>query len=405
MAEPSVRPKTIIANPQVIRETSTGSVNKSKDGRKSKAALEDKGTVLVRQPLPKYSFQTQTRKPNASLETKYTQPVANVEPYPRGNSSENGGKIVSKVSPLKAGDTETGSLGVNVKENVAVRMTPELVQADSKGGVGIASGGSECEEIRRLREENAALKNRLDTQIASLTKQLDVQLQVNTELKKLLVASVGDDLHFTMEHLVRDKAQLSKELGHFSKKLSEDYEHLDKISIQADMWRSKFLASRLMIDELAADKAYLAMNCQESHNALQQMLNERHELRRNLFETYKCLEQIRSAFDPLTSQRTTKPPSTNALDLARMNQRLTENIRYRLLPNDTVIQIEAGPAWEDSLTLAESYAYQLLSRETEKETNQQTLTSAMANRYHPYANFDNLTFNCCEKCKGELTAV
>lgn len=42
----------------------------------------------------------------------------------------------------------------------------------------------------------------------------------------------------------RDKAQLSKELGHFSKKHSEDYEHLDKISIQADMWRSKFLASR-----------------------------------------------------------------------------------------------------------------------------------------------------------------
>lgn len=47
------------------------------------------------------------------------------------------------------------------------------------------------------------------------------------------------------------------------------------------------LLFRLMIDELAADKAYLAMNCQESHNALQQMLNERHELRRNLFETYK----------------------------------------------------------------------------------------------------------------------
>lgn len=48
-----------------------------------------------------------------------------------------------------------------------------------------------------------------------------------------------------------------------------------------------YLLCRLMIDELAADKAYLAMNCQESHNALQQMLNERHELRRNLFETYK----------------------------------------------------------------------------------------------------------------------
>lgn len=180
MAEPSVRPKTIIANPQVIRETSSEAHNKRKDGRKSKAALEDKGTVLVRQPLPKYSFQTQTRKP--SVETKYTQPVANVEPYPRGSSSEsseNGGKIVSKVSPLKAGDTETGRQSVGVKEAAAVRMTPELVvQTDSKDSTGITSGGSESEEIRRLREENAAMKNQLDTQITSLTKQLDVQHQV-----------------------------------------------------------------------------------------------------------------------------------------------------------------------------------------------------------------------------------
>lgn len=176
MAEPLVRPKTIIANPQVIRETSSEAHNKRKDGRKSKAALEDKGTVLVRQPLPKYSFQTQTRKP--SVETKYTQPVANVEPYPRGTSSENGGKIVSKVSPLKAGDTETSRQSVGVKEAAAVRKTPELVQTDSKDSTGITSGGSESEEIRRLREENAALKNQLDTQITSLTKQLDVQHQV-----------------------------------------------------------------------------------------------------------------------------------------------------------------------------------------------------------------------------------
>lgn len=186
MAEPLVRPKTIIANPQVIRETSSGALNKGKDRRKSKAALEDKGTVLVRQPLPKYSFQTQTRKPSASVETKYIQPVANVEPYPRESSSENGGKIVSKVSPLKARETETGRQSVEVKEAVAVRMTPELVQADNKGSAGITSGGSESEEIRRLREENAALKNQLDTQIASLTKQLDVQLQViNGSSKKL----------------------------------------------------------------------------------------------------------------------------------------------------------------------------------------------------------------------------
>lgn len=407
MAEALARPKTIIANSQVIRETKSGSPIKGKETRKSKAALEEKGTVLVRQPLPKYNFQTQIRKPVESNkgETKYVQPVANVEPYPRESSSENGGKLVYKVSPLKAGEVDISNKSGDEKEGLRVRTAPVLMEESGRNNAEETGGGLESEEIKKLRQENTELRKTMDTQIASLTKQLDVQLQVNTELKKLLVASVGDDLHFTMEHLVRDKAQLSKELGHFSKKLSDDYEHMDKISIQADMWRSKFLASRVMIDELAADKAYFAMLCQESQHALQQLLNDRHELRRNLLETYKSLEQIRSAFDPLTAKKTPKLPSTNALDLARMNQRLTENIRYRLLPHDTVIQIEPTPPWEDNLTLAESYAHQLLSRETEKETNQMTLTSAVASRYHPYAKFDNLTFNCCEKCKGELTSV
>lgn len=34
------------------------------------------------------------------------------------------------------------------------------------------------------------------------------------------------------------------EVGGYSKKVSEDYENLDKLSIQADIWRSKFMASR-----------------------------------------------------------------------------------------------------------------------------------------------------------------
>lgn len=38
------------------------------------------------------------------------------------------------------------------------------------------------------------------------------------------------------------------EIGDYNKKITDDYEHLDKISIQADMWRSKFLASRYVND-------------------------------------------------------------------------------------------------------------------------------------------------------------
>lgn len=44
--------------------------------------------------------------------------------------------------------------------------------------------------------------------------------------------------------LCRDKAHLSATVGNYSEKLYKDFEDLDRISIQADMWKSKFLASR-----------------------------------------------------------------------------------------------------------------------------------------------------------------
>ena len=44
--------------------------------------------------------------------------------------------------------------------------------------------------------------------------------------------------------ITRDKVQLTQEVGDYSKKLHQDYEDLDKLAIQADLWRSKFKASR-----------------------------------------------------------------------------------------------------------------------------------------------------------------
>ena len=42
----------------------------------------------------------------------------------------------------------------------------------------------------------------------------------------------------------RTKIQLANEIDDYAKKLVEDYEDLDKMSIQADIWHSKFKASR-----------------------------------------------------------------------------------------------------------------------------------------------------------------
>ena len=160
------------------------------------------------------------------------------------------------------------------------------------------------------------------------------------------------------------------------------------------------------------------MQYQESQNALQQILNERHELRTNMMECNRCLQQIRAAFDPLNTQRSIPQGCNNNIGLAKTNHSLAEGIRYRLLPSNIspLIPVNMEPRWEETLTQAEAYAYELLSRKVTTEdikTHHPPSTSnhvacpgsTVVARYHPKARFDNLTFNCCPHCKGEITAV
>lgn len=75
-------------------------------------------------------------------------------------------------------------------------------------------------------------------------------VQVNRELKKLLVASVGDDLQYHFERLAREKNQLILENEALGRSLAHTTEQLERMSIQCDVWRSKFLASRYEVDQV-----------------------------------------------------------------------------------------------------------------------------------------------------------
>ena len=67
---------------------------------------------------------------------------------------------------------------------------------------------------------------------------------MNSELKKLLVASVGEDVQGRVQCLTEDKARMATMIRKYSEKVDKDYEEKEKISILCDVWRSKFLASR-----------------------------------------------------------------------------------------------------------------------------------------------------------------
>lgn len=90
----------------------------------------------------------------------------------------------------------------------------------------------------------------LEDQIKGIYEQLQIQTQVNVELKKLLVASIGDsDTAYKLERLINDKQRYEYELVNMTKDLDKMTESVEQISIRCDMWRSKFLACKLMNEE------------------------------------------------------------------------------------------------------------------------------------------------------------
>ena len=90
----------------------------------------------------------------------------------------------------------------------------------------------------------------LKGQIVGINEQLQIQTQVNMELKKLLVASIGgEDIQYKMERLINDKQRYEYELSNNTKLIEKLNEDIEQISIQCDLWRSKFLASKLMNEE------------------------------------------------------------------------------------------------------------------------------------------------------------
>ncbi|XP_046335273.2 golgin-45-like [Haliotis rufescens] len=407
-------------------------------------------TVLLRHAKPKYDFQgkklnkktskPQTSKPESNQVSSLPPPTQTIETQPNVSSNNQ-----QQVQYFAEHDFKTKTAGVVRPVSVvsaatqlpAVQSTGQTIQLPQKP-IQVITPVQGCtpqpreshvpvpnpsatilqleqelglvrpskDEHERLRQENKHLKQ-----------DLDVQHKVNTELKKLLIASVGEDLERRVERLARDKAELSMEVGGYTRKVTEDYENLDKVSIQADMWRTKFLASRVMIDELASARAFYSLQYQESQDALQQLLTERHELRANLLEAMKCLQQVKGAFDPLNAHKSTSLPSTNVIDLARMSQQLSEAIRYRLLPGKLSIQttINIEDQLENSMTHAESFAHQLVARQTKLDPVQKSVsghlfgpgpgTGSRVQRFHPDARYDNLTVNCCAHCKGDISVL
>ncbi|XP_023228124.1 golgin-45-like [Centruroides sculpturatus] len=257
------------------------------------------------------------------------------------------------------------------------------------------------EEINKLKEEKCQLQD-----------QFKIQLQVNAELKKLLVASLGEDMQTRVQFLSEDKAKLAQDIAHYSQLLLEDHEELERLSIQCDIWRSKFLAISLMVDELASWKATLSHKYEESLNAIQWMLTEQEELHHQVSTVYNQLQQLQQTFDPSTQKKSQK--IMNILQIAQAARQLSELLYVRLLGSSKAKSSMVGETGKKNLSPAEAFAQKVLTgkdlnrihggSENELSKDGQTPLYFSNKLYHHYPCGQNKFSNSawCRHCSGEI---
>lgn len=195
------------------------------------------------------------------------------------------------------------------------------------------------EDIKKLKLENEELE-----------KQLTLQVQVNGELKNLLVAAVGEDMETRVNCLAEDKQHLAMKLINTAKKLSTHQEQVEWLAGQCDVWRSKFLASSVMVEELARWKAALCQKINEGERVLRAILDERKVVRKNLVNVYSSLVLLRDNFDLLRPRVPLK--TSHIIDLSSQSAHILNGLVVQLLGGAKDVQVDAKmldlPQWTDA---------------------------------------------------------
>lgn len=156
------------------------------------------------------------------------------------------------------------------------------------------------EEKETLQKEIEELKKQQDR----TTAQLKFQVQVNSELKNLLVAAVGEDLQTRVNVLTEDKLQLARALLDTANNLSTHTEQIEYLAGQSEVWRSKFLASSVMVEELARWKADLSHKntlLTKSNKQMLQLVSQTRNMIIDILRNLKFLARIRTLNIPTSN--------------------------------------------------------------------------------------------------------
>ncbi|XP_041968627.1 golgin-45 isoform X2 [Aricia agestis] len=317
---------------------------------------------------------------------------------PRNKKSRNNmdiNKLISQMSQMNTDMTEYKPRSKSNKENKENLYDGK--KSDSENQMQI--------RLDELHKENESLKE-----------QLKQQVQVNKELKTMLVASMGEDLEVQVQSLNEDKKHLADALLNSSQHLSTHQEQTEWLAGQCEVWRSKFLASSLMIEELASCKKILNEKTLKLEQAIKQLLDERCRVREMTTCTYKNLYRLHDNWlesiaiaeymgankvspRPIGNLNfnTSIPHSANILDIASVNLKLSENI------SSSVEKQDVGHL--DGLvttTEAEKFAEEAMAMPVDvKKVNEDPVNALV---HHAYNNSSNVTppVASCAHCNGKV---
>lgn len=156
---------------------------------------------------------------------------------------------------------------------------------------------------------------------------------------------------------MQDKADVEYRLKYHLERALQDSEEIERLAIQSDVWRSKFVASSVMVDELASWKAKLFVEMRDCQKALNALMKERTEIYDQVVACHqhltRCMQQqeqhglyreIASGLHinrqlSIISLDSNDPkqvdPGDSLLQLCRDNSHVSEVIAHRVIRSDS----------------------------------------------------------------------
>lgn len=187
-------------------------------------------------------------------------------------------------------------------------------------------------------DEYAQLKKERD----QFETQLKFQMQVNSELKGLLVHCLGEDIQSKVSNLTEDKMKIAEHL-------SSNTEKIEFLSGQVEVWRSKFLSSSLLVEELVKWKAVLTEKNQHLSASNKKLLETFSMLRDMEIELYQNLKFIAGYHE-------TNLQTSNVIDLTGECLNLSQQL---VLNSGKIGMPEPLIPYLDPLTDAQKQAIQI----------------------------------------------